>query len=409
MVELKARFDERTNIQWALSLEEAGVHVVYGIPGLKTHAKAILIVRREGDEGPPLRPHRHGQLQPEDGAALHGPGAVHDGSGHRRGRGGPVQLPDRVRPAPESFRKLLVAPINMREGLLEEIRRTVTAHSAERPSRIQMKMNALVDPVLIRALYDASRAGVKVELNIRGICCLRPGVPGVSENIRVVSAARPLPGALAHLPLRAGRRGALLHRLGGSDAAQPGPPRGGARRRWRIRQLLAQVRDLLERCLADNTARVGARWRTARGAAARPARREALGPGRADGARCAPGSGHQRQTAHIFLTSSARFRTASQEMEGPKARQASARTPARVVPKRVWNGYASVRERVRHPPRRHAGPWARGPAQGPALVTLRGDQPAHGHVPGQHGLRLRLHRRGPVHAAERFPFLADYL
>src|SRR5690606_22888908 len=88
---------------------------------------------------------------------------------------------------PTAFRKLLVSPISLREGILEQIRLAATAHSPESPSRILMKMNALVDPPIIRALYDASRAGVRVELNVRGICALRPGVSGVSENIRVVS------------------------------------------------------------------------------------------------------------------------------------------------------------------------------------------------------------------------------
>src|SRR5690606_9388456 len=186
MVEFKARFDEQTNIQWALSLEEAGVHVVYGIPGLKTHAKAILVLRREGDRV------RH---------------YVHVGTGNYNSKtarlytdlalfttdpelGADVAdvfnfLTGFARPT--AFRKLLVSPISLREGILEQIRLAATAHSPESPSRILMKMNALVDPPIIRALYDASRAGVRVELNVRGICALRPGVSGASEYIRVAA------------------------------------------------------------------------------------------------------------------------------------------------------------------------------------------------------------------------------
>jgi polyphosphate kinase len=251
MVELKARFDERTNIQWALALEEAGVHVVYGIPGLKTHAKAILIVRREGER---VRHYVHigtGNYNPKTARLYTDLGLfttdpdigadVADLFNYLTGFA-----------RPKTFRKLLVAPINMRSGLLEEIRRTAAAHSAERPARIQMKMNALVDPAMIRALYDASRAGVKVELNIRGICCLRPGLGGVSENIRVVSTlGRFLEHSRIYLFEREGETRCFIgsadlmprnldHRV---EALVPveDPP------------LLAQVRDLLDRGLADNT------------------------------------------------------------------------------------------------------------------------------------------------------------
>jgi polyphosphate kinase len=251
MVELKARFDERTNIQWALALEEAGVHVVYGIPGLKTHAKAILIVRREGEKV------RH---------------YVHIGTGNYNPKTARLYTdlglfttdPDIGRDVadlfnfltgfarPKTFRKLLVAPLNMRSGLLDEIRRTAAAHSAERPARIQMKMNALVDPAMIRALYDASRAGVKVELNVRGICCLRPGVGGVSENIRVVSTlGRFLEHSRIYLFEREGETRCYI---GSADLM----PRNLDHRVEALApveepQLLAQVRDLLDRGLADNT------------------------------------------------------------------------------------------------------------------------------------------------------------
>lgn len=250
MVELKARFDERANIRWALSLEEAGVHVVYGIPGLKTHAKAILIVRREGEK---VRHYVHigtGNYNPKTARLYTDLGLfttdpeisadVADLFNYLTGFA-----------RPRSFRKLLVAPINMREGLLAEVRRTVAAHSAERPSRIQLKMNALVDPVMIRALYEASRAGVKVELNIRGICCLRPGVPGVSENIRVVST---LGRFLEHSRIYLFERGGEARCFIGSADMMPRnlDHRVEALAPVEDPQLLAQVRDILERGLADN-------------------------------------------------------------------------------------------------------------------------------------------------------------
>jgi polyphosphate kinase len=250
-VELKARFDERTNINTAFSLEEAGVHVSYGIPSLKTHAKAILIVRREGQR---VRHYVHigtGNYNPKTarlytdlGLFTTDPDMAADVADVFNFLTGFAR--------PRSFRKLLVAPLTLREGLLEELRRTVAAHSPERPSRIQLKMNALVDPGMIRALYDASRAGVKVDLNVRGICCLRPGVPGVSENIRVVST---LGRFLEHSRIYLFERGSEVRCFIGSADLMPrnldnrveilAPVESPA--------LLAQVRDVLERSLADNT------------------------------------------------------------------------------------------------------------------------------------------------------------
>jgi polyphosphate kinase len=186
LVELQARFDERTNIHWAKALEEAGVHVVYGQPGFKTHAKCVLVVRREGDG---VRNYVHigtgnynsttARLYTDFGLFTTDEqiGAdVADMFNYLTGYGRPLH-----------YRKVLVAPKTLREGIIEEIERTVAAHSPERPARIRMKMNALVDGRCIRALYAASQAGVEIDLNVRGICCLRPGLPGISENIRVVS------------------------------------------------------------------------------------------------------------------------------------------------------------------------------------------------------------------------------
>ena len=186
LVELKARFDERANIQWAKKLEEAGVHVVYGIPRLKTHVKCILVVRREGDG---VRHYIHigtGNYNPKTARIYSDLGLFTcDPS-----MGADIaemfnSLTGYARP--RSYREVLVAPFNLHKGILDEVERTIAAHSPETPARIRMKMNSLLDASSIQALYRASQAGVAVQLNVRGICALRPGVPGVSENIEVVS------------------------------------------------------------------------------------------------------------------------------------------------------------------------------------------------------------------------------
>jgi polyphosphate kinase len=186
LVELKARFDERANIGWARALEEAGVHVVYGHPALKTHAKCILIVRREGDG---VRNYVHigtGNYHPTTARLYTDFGLFTDDADI----GADVAdmfnfLTGYARP--RRYRKALVAPAYLRDGIIEEIEKTVAAHERGEPARIRLKMNSLVDKRCIRALYDASTAGVPVELNVRGICCLKPGLPGISDNIRVVS------------------------------------------------------------------------------------------------------------------------------------------------------------------------------------------------------------------------------
>ncbi|HWY17485.1 MAG TPA: polyphosphate kinase 1 [Solirubrobacteraceae bacterium] len=186
LVELKARFDERMNIHWAKALEEAGVHVVYGQPALKTHAKCVLVVRREGDG---VRNYVH-----------IGTGNYHSATARLYTDFGLFTTDEQIGSdvadmfnyltgfgRPLHYRKVLIAPNQLRDGILSQIERTIASHSPQTPGRIMMKMNALVDGRCIRALYAASQAGVQVDLNVRGICCLRPGVPGVSENIRVVS------------------------------------------------------------------------------------------------------------------------------------------------------------------------------------------------------------------------------
>jgi polyphosphate kinase len=186
LVELKARFDEENNILWARRLEKVGVHVVYGVPGLKTHAKTVMVVRREA--GKIIRYVHIGtgnynpktarlyedlglfSCQPDLGADLSD--LFNFLTGYSRQR---------------EYRKLLVAPVALREKLLTLIAREADNARQGQPGRIILKMNAITDTQLIVALYEASQAGVKVELIVRGMCCLRPGVARVSENIRVIS------------------------------------------------------------------------------------------------------------------------------------------------------------------------------------------------------------------------------
>ena len=189
LVELKARFDERRNIGWARSLEEAGAHVVHGLPGLKTHAKALLVVRREGSGRAPLRAHRHRQLPRQDRAPVRGLRAASPPTGEIAADvaelfntlTGAARTPGV--PARRSWPPSTCAP-----GSSTRSSSTIEAHAGRARRRASsLKLNSLVDARCIRALYEASQAGVQVDLNVRGICCLRAGVPGVSENIRVVS------------------------------------------------------------------------------------------------------------------------------------------------------------------------------------------------------------------------------
>ena len=186
MVELKARFDERANITWARALEQAGVHVVYGYPGLKTHAKCILVVRREGDG---VRNYVHigtgnyhsktARLYTDFGLFTVDPEIGADVADMFNFLTGMAR--------PTDYRKVLIAPMGIRDGIMDQINATIEAHERGEHARIALKMNSLVDRRCIRGLYRASQAGVAVALNVRGICCLRPGVPGVSDNITVVS------------------------------------------------------------------------------------------------------------------------------------------------------------------------------------------------------------------------------
>lgn len=183
LVELKARFDEESNIEWARALENAGVHVVYGLLGLKTHCKLCLVVRRE-KEG--IRRYVHvatGNYNPVTARIYTDIGLMSQNSDMGADASDLFNyLTGYSRQ--EAYRKFLVAPVNLRRELLALIAQE-TAHGAN--GRIIFKTNAIVDPEMIRALYRASQAGVKIDLVVRSICCLRPGMPGISENIRVIS------------------------------------------------------------------------------------------------------------------------------------------------------------------------------------------------------------------------------
>ena len=186
LVEIKARFDEQNNIAWARKLEQAGVHVVYGIVGLKTHCKLALVIRQEGNQ---LRRYCHigtGNYNPktarfyEDFGMLTSREAVGEDL---------TKLFNQLSGyAPDAtFKTLLVSPNGVREGLTERIDREIEFKRAGKPAHINLKMNSLVDEQIIDSLYRASNAGVKVDVLVRGMCSLRPGVPGLSENIRVRS------------------------------------------------------------------------------------------------------------------------------------------------------------------------------------------------------------------------------
>jgi polyphosphate kinase len=186
LIELRARFDEESNIGWAKRMEDVGVHVSYGVAGLKTHAKVILVVRREGNA---IRRYTH--IGTGNYAAKTARTYTDFGLFSARYELG-ADLTDLFNVLtgfayPERFRRIVVAPSGLRPWVLESIRREAEHARAGRPARILAKMNALVDAEVIQTLYEASNAGVEIDLVVRGICCLRPGVAGVSERIRVLS------------------------------------------------------------------------------------------------------------------------------------------------------------------------------------------------------------------------------
>jgi polyphosphate kinase len=254
LVELKARFDEQANIGWARALEEAGVHVVYGLLGLKTHTKTALVVRDEGDS---IRHYCHvgtGNYNPRTARIYEDLGLL-------------TASPDLGADLAELFnyltgysrqpryRHLLVAPAGLRQAVLDLIAAERDAGGPDRPGRrgrIVLKMNNLVDTAVIDGLYEASQAGVDIDLIVRGICCLRPGVPGLSEHIRVRSVVGRF---LEHSRILAfGERGHRRYLIGSADMM----PRNLDRRVEAMApvddpDLQARLQEILDVNLADDT------------------------------------------------------------------------------------------------------------------------------------------------------------
>ncbi|MGK2934067.1 MAG: polyphosphate kinase 1 [Gemmatimonadaceae bacterium] len=250
LVELQARFDEANNITWARTLESFGVHVAYGLPGLKTHCKIALVVRKEGDT---IRRYAHigsgnynsrtARIYTDLGLFTCSPSIGADVSDLFNALTGFSRQ--------EIYRKLLVSPANMRARFLEMIEREARFAREGKPARIIAKMNALVDEETITALYGASEAGVEIDLIVRGICCLRPGLPGVSERIRVLSI---IGRFLEHSRI-------WYWENGGEPEYYFGSPDWMPRNLDRRVECVAPVEDprlqprikaLLETCLADN-------------------------------------------------------------------------------------------------------------------------------------------------------------
>ncbi|MFY8205257.1 MAG: polyphosphate kinase 1, partial [Actinomycetes bacterium] len=186
IVEIKARFDEQANISWARKLEEAGVHVVYGMVGLKTHAKLSLVIRQENDK---IRRYGHlgtGNYNPKTARAYEDLGLL---------TADPLITNDIAYlfnllsgySTNEEYDKLLVAPHSVRSGIIKRINREIENNNLGKPSGIRIKCNSIVDEQTIDALYEASNSGIKVELVVRGMCSIKPGIPGLSENITVRS------------------------------------------------------------------------------------------------------------------------------------------------------------------------------------------------------------------------------
>ena len=187
LVEVKARFDESANISWARKLEKAGVHVVYGLVGLKTHCKLALVIRQETDG--PLKSYSHigtGNYNPMTSRIYEDLGLLTDSDTIGKDL---TRLFNELSgyAIEKKFKRLLVAPLHLRLGLLKRIHQEAENARAGLPSGIRIKINAIVDEAIIDALYRASSAGVPIDIVVRGICSLRPGSPGLSENIRVRS------------------------------------------------------------------------------------------------------------------------------------------------------------------------------------------------------------------------------
>lgn len=251
LVELKARFDEESNIGWARALERVGVHVVYGLVGLKTHSKITLVVRKEHDG---IRRYLHlatgnynsvtAQMYTDLGLFTCDETFGADASELFNFLTGYSEQSD--------YRELLVAPVNLRTCFTQFIEREIEQHSKDNPGHLIFKMNSLVDGQMIRALYRASQAGVKIDLLVRGVCCLRPGVKGLSENIRVISIVGRF---LEHTRIFYFRNGGKEEIYLGSADLMP------RNLNWRVetvfpikdQAILTHIRDgILKVCLRDN-------------------------------------------------------------------------------------------------------------------------------------------------------------
>jgi polyphosphate kinase len=277
LMELKARFDEEANIRWARVLEDVGAHVVYGLPNYKTHCKACLVVRREGDL---IRRYCHvatGNYNVKTGGLYADLGlfTCRESFGEDL-----TELFNLVTGymRPRAMRHALMAPTDLRGALVQRVRREAEHARAGRPARMVLKMNSLVDPALIEELYEAGRAGVDVELIVRGICCIRPEVPGLSERIRVRSIIdRYLEHARAFLFENGGEPEILL-------ASADWMPRNLDHRIELAFPVLdpalqARVREILEVQLADNvkSRRIGPDGKSRRSAAGAAGHGEANG------------------------------------------------------------------------------------------------------------------------------------
>lgn len=256
LIELKARFDEERNIYWAQAMEKAGVHVVYGIVGLKTHAKIALIVRRERDE---FRSYVHigtgnyhshtAKLYTDFGLFTSKPEITNE----------VVEIFHYLtgRSLKTDYHHLLVAPINMKSRFIEMIRQESENAKNGRPSGIIAKCNSLEEKGIIEALYEASQAGVPIQLIVRGFCCLRPGVPGLSENIKVTSIIGPFLEHSRVFYFRSGKQNELEGRfflgsadwmsrnlLGRVEVVTPVEDKMGREKIWEALQVMLQDRRL---------------------------------------------------------------------------------------------------------------------------------------------------------------------
>jgi len=251
VVEVKARFDESENIGWVKMLEEAGAHVCHGLPGLKTHAKALMVVRQEGKG---VRRYVHigtgnynaktARIYEDFGLLTCDPDIAEDVSDLFNMLTGYAR--------PKEFRKVVVSPTGTRNRLITEIDDTIAAHRAGKKTRIRMKMNALVDQKSIEALYRASQAGVPIDLNVRGVCCLVPGIPGVSETITVRSVlGRFLEHARLYLFERDGEQSIWM----GSADLMPRNLDSRVELLVPIEapDLQAQILETFDRCMADDS------------------------------------------------------------------------------------------------------------------------------------------------------------